>query len=195
MLDGFLDSDAGSNIVVTISDIPAIYQTSGYSLYLYTGAPEYAASIVNSYDSFGAISLGTTTNYYHSIDLSLWNGIYLQATDSNENDPAPPDANYVVFTNLSSASVTVVVAPHPILGGPASLSGFQLVANTVPSAVSIAVTQQGGNLVLSWSGQWVLQTSATLGSASQWQDLPTAISPYMVPTPLQSHQFYRLRSP
>ena len=194
MLDGFLDAGTSSNVVVTITGIPTNYQSAGYSLYAYMGEPSAALGIVNSYDTYGAVSLGTTTNFYHAIDLAFWNGAYLQATDTNPNDTTPPDANYAVFTNLNSASLTLVVTPHPTQPGPAGLSGFQLVSSYVAPPPALAITQQGNRVVLVWSGNSVLQSRGTLDNTTHWADVPAAASPYPVPTPLLGQQYYRLRS-
>jgi hypothetical protein len=193
MLNGFLDTSTSGSSTLTLANIPANYQSAGYSLYCYMGAPYYAVGIVNSGDSFGAVNVGASTNYYHAIDLALWDGNYLQATNSDPTDPSPADANYVVFTNLNAASVTIQVTPHPMLTGPGSLSGFQLVANTVVP-VPLVISQQGGNIVLSWTGTWVLQRTSAL-NPNVWTDVSGATSPYTVPTPLQAQQYYRLRSP
>jgi hypothetical protein len=160
------------------------------------GAPLFASGIVGASDSFGAISVGTTTNFYHAIDLTLWDGSYHQATDTNPADPAPADANYMVFTGLNSASVTVVATSHPTLTGPGSISGFQLVANVASvTPVPIAIAWQGGNLVLTWTGSWVLQRSDTpSGVPNGWHDVNGASSPYTIPQPLTTGQYYRLRS-
>ena len=84
---------------------------------------------------------------------------------------------------------------HPDLPGPASLSGFQLVAYVAaPVAVPIHAGLQGNNVVLSWSGTWVLQERGTVSGGS-WTDVGGATSPYTVPQPLANMMFFRLRSP
>jgi hypothetical protein len=197
MLNGFLDTSTTGSSTLVISNIPASYQSGGYSLYVYMGAPYFASGIVGASDSFGAISVGTTTNFYHAIDLTLWDGSYHQATDTNPADPSPADANYMVFTGLNSASVTVVATSHPTLTGPGSISGFQLVANVASvTPVPIAIAWQGNNLVLTWTGTWVLQHSDTpSGVPNGWHDVNGASSPYTIPQPLTTGQYYRLRSP
>jgi hypothetical protein len=82
-----------------------------------------------------------------------------------------------------------------MLTGPGSLSGFQLVANFI-APVPLRITQQGGNIVLSWDGTWVLQQKSVLdGNPNTWSDVNGATSPYTVTGPLNGAQFYRLRSP
>jgi len=190
LLNGFLDTTASGAISLSLTGIPTNYQTAGYSLYLYFGEPPAATGIVGAGDSFGAISVGNSTNYYHGIDLAQWNGEYARGTNSDATDPAPAEANYAVFTNLNSASVTVVVTPHPHLGGPASLSGFQLVAN-VTSNPALSISHVGNNLVITWTGTGVLQSKRALTDV--WQDVTGASSPYTIPTPLSDQQYYRLR--
>jgi hypothetical protein len=197
MLNGLLDSSTTGTITLTLSNIPPSYRSTGYSLYLYIGAPYNASGLVTSSDSYGTVSLGTTTNYYHAIDLAVWDGTYYQATNTNPNDSVPSDANYVVFSGLTNSSVTVTVAPHPLMPGPVSLSGFQIVGGYQPQTpVSITASLQGGTLVLTWQGTWVLQQKSVLdNNPNSWSDVSGAVSPYTVPTPLGTAQFYRLRSP
>jgi hypothetical protein len=189
LLSGFYDTTTAGSITLTLSNLPANYQRAGYSLYLYFGEPSATAGIVNPSDTFGAISVGTTTNYYHAIDLSQWDGNYYQTTDSDPTDSSPANANYAVFTNLHSASVTVSVVPHPVLGGPASLSGFQLVAN-VAAISPLFISRSGDSLGLSWSSG-VLQSKHLL--TDPWQDVSGATSPYTIPAPLSDQQYYQLR--
>jgi hypothetical protein len=190
LLNGFLDTTTNGAITLKLSNIPASYQSAGYSLYLYFGEPSATAGIVNANDTFGAISVGAITNYFHAIDLASWDGNYVLATDTNPGDASPPLANYAVFTNLNSASLTVSVRPHPTLGGPAGLSGFQLVAN-VTANVPLSIQSTNGTLVLTWAGGGVLQSKHALTDA--WQDVSGATSPYMVPAPLADQQYYQLR--
>ena len=194
LLGGFNEAASGNPIVVTIADIPASYQSAGYSVFAYFGEPSAATGIVNPTDSFGQVSLGGTTNYYHAIDLAFWDGNYVPVATTDPLAAITPDANYAVFTNLNSASVTLAVATHPYQPGPASLSGFQIVANTTPPApVPLTASLQGNNVVLSWTGSWVLQQQSALGNG-QWTDIAGAASPYTVPQPLGNLAFFRLRS-
>jgi hypothetical protein len=182
---------------VTLSNIPPEYQSAGYSLYVYLGAPSATAGLISSTaaDWFGAINVGSSTNYYHAIDLALWDGRYVVATNTNPSDSAPGAANVAVFSGLNGDAVTIVASPHPLgLSGPVSLSGFQLVANVV-QPVPLTITRQGGNLVLIWPGTWVLQTKSALGGPSAWSDISGATSGYVIPAPLQNEAYFRLRSP
>jgi hypothetical protein len=195
LFNGFLEAAYGTNITLTLDHIPAAYQQAGYSLYVYLAGPSAAAGAVTAADSFGLVSLGSVTNYYHTLDLALWDGSFLPATTTDALEPAPADANYVVFTNLNASSLTVTVAPHPTLPGPVGLSGFQLVANVI-NPVPLAISQSGSGLTLSWEGDWVLQQKTTLDNdPSSWTDVPGAVSPYSIPMPLPGQQFYRLRAP
>jgi hypothetical protein len=195
LLNGFLEADGPANITVTLDNIPLRYQTTGYSLYAYFGEPSASLGAVHPADSFGAVSLGAVTNYYHNRDLALWDGTFQPAVTTNPADLSPADANCVVFTNLNSASVTLVVAPHPSLSGPVSLSGLQLVANALAPA-TLTMLRMNGTLILTWPESWVLQQQTVLnGVPGAWSDVPNAGSPYTVPTALAQQQFFRLRSP
>jgi hypothetical protein len=197
LLNGTLQADAVSNVVVTLSGIPAEYQSAGYDLHLYFGAPYAASGAVYPWDTFGAVSVGGSSRYFHAQDLAFWDGRYVTATTTDPNNPTPPDANHAVFTGLNSASATIALAMHPLNVGPAMLSGIQLVAHVAPATpVPLVIQQQDGAVVLSWTGNWILQRKASLdGNPATWQDVAGAISPYSVPTPLAAEQYYRLRNP
>jgi hypothetical protein len=195
MLNGFIEATSGNDVLLSINGIPANYQAAGYWLYVYLGAPSATAGIVNPADSFGAVSAGGGTNYYHAIDLATWDGSYSAAT-TIDSFATPSDANYAVFNSLNAASVTVRVSAHPQQTGPASLSGFQLVANSLaPTPVPLSISQTGATLTLSWPGSWVLQKKSVLdNNPNSWTDV-TTVSPYIVPSSLSDQQFFRLRSP
>jgi hypothetical protein len=59
-----------------------------------------------------------------------------------------------------------------------------------PAASGLSTYLAGENLVLSWSGNGLLETAVTL--TGPWQALPAATSPYTVPTDA-AHRFFRLR--
>jgi hypothetical protein len=62
--------------------------------------------------------------------------------------------------------------------------------------VSLTLSRVGSDLVLSWQGNWILQRKAVLDTqASGWTDVAGAASGYVIPTPLATEQYYRLRSP
>jgi hypothetical protein len=62
-----------------------------------------------------------------------------------------------------------------------------------PGLLSIAT--QGASVVLSWSGDWTLQTQTALNSnPSSWTNVAGAASPYTVPGPLKTAQYFRLMS-
>lgn len=199
LLGGFIEDGGVTNVTVTVTGIPSDYQSAGYAVYVYLGAPHAAAGIVNSSDWFGAVNVGNATNYFHGMDLALWNGAYVVATTTDPNNPTPADANYAVFGGLNSASFTILTAQHPLLlTGPTAISGFQIVANVpaTPPAVPLTISRVSSDLVLNWTGDWVLQRKTVLdGQTSGWTDVSGATSGYVIPAPLATGQFYRLRSP
>lgn len=197
LFSGFVEAST-TNITLALTGIPAEYQTAGYALYVYFSGPSATAGAVNSYDWFGSVRVGATTNYYHVPDLAFWDGRFLRATNTNPSDFSPADANYAVFPGLSSPAVTVTVEPHPMsLSGPLSLSAVQLVAATAPvTPVPLQIGWQNGSLVLTWEGTWLLERKSTLDhNAGGWTTVPGAASPYTVPAPLVTEQYYRLRAP
>jgi hypothetical protein len=197
LFSGFLESSA-TNIALTVGGIPTDYQTAGYDLYVYFSGPSAAAGAIGSFEWFGAVSVGSATNYYHVPDLAFWNGAFLRATNTNPTDFAPADANYAVFAGLTAPSATVLVSGHPAsLSGPLSLSAIQIVAAVAPvTPVALHISWQNGDLALSWTGSWVLQRKAALdGSPAGWTDVTGASSPHTVPAPLEAEQYYRLRAP
>ncbi len=197
LLGGLIDDAGVTNVVVTVTNLPAEYQSAGYSVYAYMGAPHANAGMVNVADWYGAVSVGSATNYYHGMDLAVWNGSYVRAVTTDVND-TPADANYAVFSGLNGASFSIVTTPHPYgLAGPGAISGFQIVANVPPALppVPLAIARIGADLVLSWEGDWVLQRKAPLdGQQAGWSDVDGASSGYVIPTPLATEQYYRLRS-
>jgi len=195
LLGGFLEAVTGSDVIVTITGIPAAYQAAGYAVYAYFGEPSATVGMVNAANAYGQVSLGATTNYYHSIDLATWDGNYLPAVTTDPFAATTSDANYAVFDHLNSASVTLTVGAHPTQPGPASLSGFQIIAYVAtPAAVPLQAALQGNTVVLFWTGTWVLQQRNGLSGGS-WTDVTGAASPYSVPSPLANLMFFRLRSP
>lgn len=199
LLGGFIEDGGVTNVIVTVSNLPAEYQSAGYAVYVYMGAPHAGSGLVSFGDWFGAVSIGSVTNYFHGIDLALWDGDYARAVTTDPNNSAPADANYAVFSGLSSSSFVIRTAQHPLgFPGPAAISGFQIVANVPPTvpAVPLAIGWVGSNLVLTWTGNWVLQSQAVLdGQPGGWTDVAGATTGYVIPTPLATAQFYRLRSP
>lgn len=203
LMSGFFDDNATTNLTtVTISSIPANYQSAGYSLYVYMGGPASSADgtapggAVTSSSYYGAISVGAQTNYYHGIDLALWDGNFVEATNTNPADASPTNADYAVFSGLNGSTVTIVIGEDPAGGlvGPSTISGVQLVANTV-NQPAITIQQNGTSISLSWNGSWVLQHTFDLDCPSCWQDVAGAASPYPVTLSPQGHEYFRLRSP
>lgn len=147
LLNGMIDGGS-SNITVTVSNIPPIFQSAGYSVYVYLGTPNATAGIVNTNDWFGAVSAGGNTNYYHGIDLATWGGNWQLATTTNPGDSSPANANYAVFSGLTTPTTQITLNLHPLaLTGPVSLSGLQIVAdatNHAPTASAFAMGVAAG---------------------------------------------------
>jgi hypothetical protein len=65
---------------------------------------------------------------------------------------------------------------------------------TLPTE-ALTLSQQPGNLTLSWPGNWVLQTNSVLDGSLPWGDVPNSFSPYTVPLSPAGMLFFRLQSP
>jgi len=86
------------------------------------------------------------------------------------------------FTNAGVYTVTV--------GNSAgSVTSPAAVVNIAPI---ISAQLQGANLVLTWPGSFILQSSSNPGGP--YLDVPGAVSPYSVSTTIASQKFFRLRS-
>lgn len=191
LLNGFLDSQT-ETISLTISNVPAAYQSEGYDLYLYMGAPYAGVGTVEPFVNFyGTVSVGTSTNYYHGIDLATWDGRFASSTTADEFS-VPEDGNYAVFKGLSAPTVEIVAAPHSTYPGPATLSGFQIVSAALPPGM-LYISRQNGEVVVEWDGNRILQVAPT--ASGPYSDVVGATSPYPVPTPLAAEQYFRLRNP
>ncbi len=187
LLDGWIEGNSTAPVNITLSGIPASYQNSGYTVYVYLGTEGVTAST-----QFGYVAAAGVTNYYHGTNLSQWEGEYLVATGTDEL--TLPEANLAVFPNLTASTLTITAGKPATLSGPARVSGLQLVANA-PLPVALTVATEAGVPVLSWSGNWVLQKKAELdNNPNTWTDV-TNTSPYKVPAPMAVREFYRLRSP
>jgi hypothetical protein len=190
LLNGFLEANSSSAVTIEITGIPPAYQANGYDLIVYMGAPSGAAGSVGETTWYGAISDGVTTYYYKSIDLALWDGVYVLA-DSTVPEEAPL-ANYAVFSGLHSGAITLTGAKHPNLSGPGSISAFELIPGDTPSFSILEISTQAGQIVLEWTGDFVLQTSPNANGP--WTDVPDATSPYQTDASA-SQLFFSLRTP
>ena len=65
-----------------------------------------------------------------------------------------------------------------------------IIGNHITNSPTLFTTQNGSELVLSWSGVWLLQTATNL--AGPWTNLPTASSPFTVQIGSQPAAFFRL---
>ena len=82
LFSGFIDDNGtAADATVVISGIPSNYQQAGYSLYVYMGAPSAGSGEVTGTSWYGAVSVGAQTNFYHAVDLALWDGKFLLATN------------------------------------------------------------------------------------------------------------------
>jgi len=195
-----------NSLLVTVSNIPSSFQSAGYSVYVYLGAPHATAGLVDPNTWSGAVSIGTSSNYYHAVDLATWDGSWLQATTTDPNEVSPSNANYAVFSGLSGDTALVTVGLHPLgLTGPVTLSGIQIVANVAPVAsnpTNLTWSVIGNQLNVAWPGDhlgWTLQTQTNLlsvGLGANWVDVPGSTSVTNMAFPIAPGEpavFFRLK--
>jgi hypothetical protein len=198
--------EGANSLIVTVSNIPPSFQSAGYSVYVYLGAPQATDGLVTSSDWYGAASVEGSTNYYHSTDLATWDGAWLPAANTDEFDAYPSNANYAVFSGLTGATVQIVLSLHPANPtGPVTFSGLQIVADVAPVATNptnLTWSVSGNQLTLSWPSAylgWTLQVQTNAlseGISSNWKDVPgtdTVTSTTVTVDPDDAAVFFRLR--
>jgi len=119
-------------------------------------------------------------NYFHSIDLAIWDGDFVPATTTDPNEFPPADANYALFTGLTNDAITISAVEHPSQPGPVGISGFQIVADAPTVATDptdLMWSVNGDQLTLSWLEShlgWTLQMQMKdldVGFGTNWVDV------------------------
>lgn len=106
-----------------------------------------------------------------------------------------------VFFGTSASGLTAQQLSQVQFSNPAGLPGGtysarilsdgEVVPNQLITTSSIAYSQQGNNLVLTWPAGWTLQSATNVGGP--YSDVTGATSPDTINTKAQPQQFFRLR--
>jgi hypothetical protein len=138
--------------------------------------------VVKFADSHTAAWAGQAT-----LVIAYWNG-----------SPSGGGQHQVIFGNSAGALTAQQVSqiqfrnPKGLNGTyPARLLSTGEVVPGTNTAVTLAASRQGENLVLSWPSGYMLQRATNV--AGPYQDILEATSPYTVNMSLAPQQFYRLR--
>jgi hypothetical protein len=134
MMKAYLDTSSVSTTMVTLANIPASFQATGYEVYVYYDGDNGTANRA------GAYTIGATTLWGLDAANASFNGTLTQGqTASNPGtDPlAVPAGNYLVFTGLSGAGFALSATPGPTSDGTgrASINGIQIVQVPEPAAL------------------------------------------------------------
>ena len=136
LMAGFLRTADGTDAVITVSNIPANWQSWTYYVIAYFG---YS---LDGRD--GTVSDGTDTYYFDTDTVNFEDVDDYSFTDDTTN-PGPP-ANYAQFAATSASSFTITV--HQVYGSSnyVGFHGLQMVA--APEPGSIVLLAAGGAFLL-----------------------------------------------
>lgn len=144
MMKGYLDTSSTSTTAVTVSNLPSVYTANGYSIYIYCDGDN------NTSTKTGVYRINTVTNTAVDNGSVNFSGTFMQAMNSA--------GNYVVFSNLTSATFTVFASGSPAdgTGARAPLNALQIIANNSPlsaptSPTNLAATAGRRKITLSWT--------------------------------------------
>jgi len=184
------------------------------------GAPECKAQPIGGIIGFSATNYNVLESA-GSVTIPLWrtNGDAnfatmqinsLNGTAINGNDFLFTSANAAFPPGVISNGFNISITKHSTLQPTKSFylylsspSGATLDTNVPPlvssntvvtiigSLPTLGVTQNGPEVILNWSGSWVLQTTTNL--TGPWTDLPAASSPFTNLIGSQPAAFFRLR--
>jgi fibronectin type 3 domain-containing protein len=162
MMKGYLDTTATSTTTVTVNNLPPAYTTNGYFVFVYCDGD-------TSNDKTGVYSIGTVTNTAVDPGGMHFSGEYARASGSA--------GNYVVFTNLTSSSFTLLARGSAVDGSGARgpLNAIQVVAHKPPvpdapaAPAGLAATAGDAQVFLNWNASigatgYSVKRSLTSGS-------------------------------
>ena len=146
MMKGYLDNSSTTNTVVTISNLPPTFMNNGYSVYVYCDGDNGSTA------KTGVYTIGTITNKATDSANANFSGTYVQANNST--------GNYVVFTNLTTATFNLVASTSPTDGssGRSPVNAIQVVANTPTAPTGLTAVAGSAQVTLNWN--------ATVGATS-----------------------------
>jgi alpha-glucosidase len=161
MMFGYLDASNTSVTTVTVSGIPASFQSSGYRVIIYCDEDNGGGQRV------GAYTLNGVTVYARDAANSVFTGLYAKGQSStaptgaqNSNSAGAlqiPAGNYIEFTNLTAASLTLTArgSVSSDTYNRAPVNGIQIIANSsvTPVVTTRHVTSPDGTVDVTVSDQ------------------------------------------
>ena len=165
LMTGYLDTDNAAGVGrVTVSGLDSVYSGAAYDVIVY-------ALGGTSANRYGAYSIGTVTNIINTTanptNFVLDAGVNVADT-----------GNYGVFKGVTGNSFTLIAnAVTPVGNGTrAPINAVQI----VKAAPRLAITQQGGSVVITFPTSVKLQSATNLNATVTWSDVP-GTSPLTVP--------------
>ena len=122
MMKGYIDAQTSQNSSVQVNNLPALFSSGGYSVYVYFDGDNGTAS------RQGLYTIGATTLTGTDAPNANFAGSFTQSV-------AGGNGNYVLFTGLSLTSFTLsaAVGSSTDIYLRAPINGIQIVANGGPS--------------------------------------------------------------
>ena len=139
------DGSPTDNFVLDIAGLGLPFTTNGYDLIIYSDTDRGPTTSGNARTSVFTVTEagGTVSSALTEDDNSaprVFDGNYIL---SDGNGAGTDYSNYTVISGLSASSFTLEIT-SPGGGGRGGISGFQIVANTVPEPTSAALLGLGG---------------------------------------------------
>jgi len=198
LMTGYLDSGVASTTTVTIMNLPAALTSGGYDVYVYA-CPSIGA-VGGGYRILDAATGSVLKDWVYA--MSTWYAPGYYPVPDNTSPTNYGVGNYIVFTGLKSAGITIQASTDNGLGTHARglttphapINAIQLV---VPStgggtgpAPTLSIKATPPTVTITFTG--TLQSSSTLTGGGTWTDVTGATSPYVV-TPTGKQEYYRAK--
>ena len=203
LMTGYLDSGAATTTTVTLTNLPAALTSGGYDVYVY--ACNSIGAVGGGYRILDAATGSVLKDWVYAV--STWYAPNYFPVPDNTSPTNYGVGNYIVFTGLKSAGITVQASTDNGLGrlgrdmntsDPATphapINAIQLVS---PSAGTTVITPTLGikatppTLTITFTG--TLQSSPTLTGGGTWTDVTGATSPYVVTPSSGKQEYYRAK--
>lgn len=202
LMTGYLDSGAATTTTVTLTNLPAALTSGGYDVYVY--ACNSIGAVGGGYRILDAATGSVLKDWVYA--MSAWYAPNYYPVPENTSPTNYGVGNYIVFTGLKSAGITIQASTDNGLGrlardmntsDPATphapINAVQLVVpstgGTTTPAPTLSIKATPPTVTITFTG--TLQSSSTLTGGGTWTDVTGATSPYVV-TPSSGKQvFYR----
>jgi len=194
LMTGYLDTGDATTTSVTISNIPPLFATNSYNVYVYAMGG-VAGGRSGGYRILDAATKVVLKDYVFATSSSNALG-YVKAPVSTDKTK-PGIGNYLVFTGLTASNIILEATTANGLGGGtpprAPINAIQLVAP--PGIGAVVPTEPTVSLERSTDGKLIITFTGSLQAADEvtgaWTDVP-GNSP-MTLQPTESKKFYRAK--